>query len=40
MWLHRRILRISWVDRVTNETVMERMVKEKGVMNRVKKRKL
>ena len=29
MWLYRRILRISWMDRVTNETVLERMKKGK-----------
>lgn len=40
MWLYRRILRISWVDRVTNETLLERMEKEKEVMKTIKRRKL
>jgi len=40
MWLYRRILRISWVDRVTNETILERMGKEKVVMKMIKRRKL
>lgn len=40
MWLYRRILRISWKDKVTNVIVLERMNKEREVMNTVKKRKL
>jgi len=35
MWLYRRILRISWVDKVTNETILERMGKEKEVMKTI-----
>lgn len=29
MWLYRRILRVSWTDRVKNETVSQRMNKQK-----------
>jgi len=36
MWVYRRILSISWVDRVYNETVLERIMnKEKGVINTI-----
>uniref|UniRef100_A0A8D9AE48 Uncharacterized protein n=1 Tax=Cacopsylla melanoneura TaxID=428564 RepID=A0A8D9AE48_9HEMI len=40
MWIYRRILKISWVDKITNEEVLRRMGKEKEIMNTVKKRKL
>lgn len=40
MWCYRRILRISWVDRITNEEVLRRMDKEREVLNNIKKRKL
>lgn len=40
MWLYRRILRISWMDKVTNKSVLERMNKSLEVMNTIKKRKL
>jgi len=29
MWCYRRMLRISWVDRITNEEVLERISEEK-----------
>lgn len=40
LWTYRRMLRISWVDRVTNDNVIERMGKEKEVVNTIKTRKL
>uniref|UniRef100_A0A8D9DVR2 Craniofacial development protein 2 n=1 Tax=Cacopsylla melanoneura TaxID=428564 RepID=A0A8D9DVR2_9HEMI len=40
MWAYRRILRISWTDRVTNVNVLRRMGKEVEIINEVKKRKL
>jgi hypothetical protein len=40
MWVYRRILRVSWMDRVTNESILERMKKGKEVMYTVKRRKL
>lgn len=40
LWLYRRVLRISWVDHVTNEEVLRRMRKEKEILYQVKKRKL
>lgn len=40
MWCYRRILRISWVDRVTNIEVLHRMGKECEVIKTIKKRKL
>lgn len=38
MCLYKRILRISWVDRGTNKTVLERIRKERKVM--IKRRNL
>uniref|UniRef100_A0A8D8XQX4 Endonuclease-reverse transcriptase n=1 Tax=Cacopsylla melanoneura TaxID=428564 RepID=A0A8D8XQX4_9HEMI len=40
MWVYRRILRISWVDKVSNERVIQRMNKEKEIVNTIKTRKL
>ena len=40
MWAHRRMLRISWMDRVTNQAVMQRLNKEREVLNTIKRRKL
>lgn len=39
-WLYRRILRISYVDRVTNKTILEKMKMGKEMMNIIKRRKL
>uniref|UniRef100_A0A8D8YBA7 Craniofacial development protein 2 n=3 Tax=Cacopsylla melanoneura TaxID=428564 RepID=A0A8D8YBA7_9HEMI len=39
-WLYRRILKISWTQRVTNVEVLRRMKKSKELMNIVKTRKL
>lgn len=40
MWIYRRILRISWVDRVTNEEVLRRMNCQLVLMPTIKERKL
>jgi hypothetical protein len=40
MWLYRRILKISWTDRVTNQLVLERMGKQKELLTTIKTRKL
>lgn len=40
MWVYRRMLRISWMDRVTNVEVMSRMKKAKEIIIEVKTRKL
>ena len=40
MWAYRRILKISWTDRVTNVEVLRRLNKQHEVINNVKKRKL
>lgn len=39
MWLYRRILRVSWKDKVTNIKILRRMNKEREVLNNVKIRK-
>lgn len=33
IWSYRRILRISWVDIITNEEVLGRIKKEKEIWN-------
>lgn len=40
MWCYRRLLRISWVDRVRNTEVLARLQKQLEVMFTIKKRKL
>lgn len=40
MWCYRRILNISWMDKIRNEEVLRRMNKSLEVMNVVKTRKL
>lgn len=40
MWAYRRILRISWVSRITNQEVLRRMGKEKELIKTIKRRKL
>lgn len=40
MWLYRRMLRVSWMDRITNVKILCRMEKEKEVLNMVKCRKI
>ena len=40
MWTYRRILKISWVSRITNIEVLNRMSKEKEVINTIEIRKL
>ncbi|CAG9839537.1 unnamed protein product [Diabrotica balteata] len=40
MWLYRRILKIPWTDRVTNEEVLRRMNKDREVLTTIKSRKL
>ncbi|KAI5743314.1 hypothetical protein M8J77_016763 [Diaphorina citri] len=38
-WCYRRMLRISWIYHVSNETVLERMQKQPEIRNTVKQRK-
>jgi len=33
MWIYRRMLRISWMEKVTNEAVLQRMSKQREVLN-------
>jgi len=40
LWVYRRMLKISWTDRISNETVLNRMRKEKEIAKTVKSRKL
>jgi len=40
MWIFRRILRIYWIEKITNEEVLRRMGCEPEIMITVKRRKL
>lgn len=40
MWVYRRLLRISWVERVSNEEVLRRLHKEPEINKNIKIRKL
>ena len=40
MWMWRRMLRISWTDRVTNEEVLRRMGVGRGLMKHIRERQL
>ena len=40
MWCYRRILKISWKDRITNVEVLQRMQTSLHFMSNMKKRKL
>jgi hypothetical protein len=40
MWCYRRILKIQWVQRITNAEVLRRLNKELEIMNSIKRRKL
>ena len=40
MWFYRRMLRISWRDRVTNEEVMARMGVQRALVKEIRKRQL
>ena len=39
MWLYRRMLRISWKERKTNEEVLNKMKTKRSLLNTLKKRK-
>ena len=40
MWFYRRMLRISWRDRVTNEDVMARLGVQRSLVKEIRKRQL
>lgn len=40
MWCYRRILRTSWVEKIPNSTILERLSKTTEIVNCIKKRKL
>ncbi|CAG9831261.1 unnamed protein product [Diabrotica balteata] len=40
MWCYRRMLKIFWIDRVTNEEVLHRMGTERELVITIKRRKL
>ena len=40
MWVYRRMLRVSWTDRMTNASVLESMEKDCEIIKSIKIRKL
>lgn len=40
MWLYRRVLKISWTERITNEEVLRRVGKERELLTTNKRRKV
>ena len=40
MWFYRRMLRISWIDRVTNEEVLRRIGAKRSLLHKIRKRQL
>ena len=40
MWVHRRVLNISWTENITNEEVLRRMGTGREILRQYKKRKL
>lgn len=40
MWTYRRILKIKWTDKITNEEVLRRLAKEREIVLTIKKRKM
>ncbi|KMQ95932.1 endonuclease-reverse transcriptase [Lasius niger] len=40
MWIYRRLMRISWVNHMTNAEVLQRIGQEKEILNTIKQRKL
>lgn len=40
MWVYRRIMRVSWTDRITNEEVLRRLGKQREISFTIKKRKM
>jgi len=40
MYIYRRMLRVSWIQRVTNNEILQRMGKQKELLNTIKERKM
>ena len=40
MWFYRRMLRISWRDRVTNENVLARIGTQRSLIREIRKRQM
>ena len=39
MWIYRRILKITWAARITNEEVLRRIVGERKLLKIIKKKR-
>ena len=40
MWMWRRVLSVSWTERVTNERILERMDQERELLKTIRRRQL
>jgi len=40
MWIYRRVLRISWRERRTNDSILEELDLQRELLNKIKERKL
>ena len=40
MWFYRRILRVSWVDRVTNEEILRRVGQGRALLGEIRRRQM
>ena len=40
MWIYRRLLKIAWTEKITNEDVLRRMGKGRAIVRQFKTRKL
>jgi hypothetical protein len=39
MWCYRRMLKIKWTERITNEEVLRRVGEKRNIMNTVRRRR-
>src|SRR5215469_2931664 len=40
MWFWRRLLRVSWIDRISNEIILERMNSSREIMKQIRQKQL
>src|SRR5215469_2634837 len=40
MWFWRRLLRVSWIERISNEIILERMNSSREIMKQIRQKQL
>src|SRR5215469_10250829 len=40
MWFCRRLLRVSWIERISNEIILERMISSREIMKQIRQKQL